>query len=298
MTFHSARLDRSASLSHASWSPPMRALPGPRVGLAIGRVRPPVAPQVQHEDLEQRPVGKVPVDALPFVGMPPHRHELEQCLAGTGCKERRALHRVAIIAVELQPREPVVHDLVVVPLGDHGHRRVEAARVVVEEVVREVAPEFVERLGDLCLGVGDKVPPDRSVVEDHLGDQRLVGVDHVAGVDEHVRLGPPQGLEHPDAPAVDVDAPSLSDGVARERDPDRSQPSTLRAGSRTEAPRLRRAPRAREIEALEADPVHDLFARGQVAQVGGGGVVPLGEGGRTAHRAGVLEPVVGRPVHP
>jgi hypothetical protein len=47
------------------------------------------------------------------------------------------------------PGYRLLRGLVVVPLGQHRHLRVQAAQVLVEQVVAVVAAELVERLGDL-----------------------------------------------------------------------------------------------------------------------------------------------------
>jgi hypothetical protein len=135
-----------------------RGRPGPG-GLPVGRVRAAVAAQVHHEELEQRAVGEAAVDAPRRDRVAADGQELEQ-------RPRRPLGEhvhpalgVARVVLEHEPVVPVVDHLVVVPLRDHRHRSVEAARVRVEQVVGEVAAELVERLGDLVLRLGHQVAP-------------------------------------------------------------------------------------------------------------------------------------------
>ncbi len=180
--------------------------------LSVGRVRSAVAAHVDREDVDERPVRDLAVHALEVVGLVADRRVLEERAPGARGEERHALLRVARVLEDLRG-VPVVAHLVVVPERELRDLGVEAAHVLVEQVVEVVAAELVERLGDLRLGGSDEVAPHRAVVERQLGDERVVRVDRVARVDEEVRLEPPHRLVRAQTAARGVDPEALAHGV-------------------------------------------------------------------------------------
>ena len=78
-----------------------------------------------------------------------------------------------------------------------------------------VAAELVERFGDLALLRRHQVPPDAPVVELDLRHERSVGVDRVAGMDEHIGAGSAHGLVETHPAHRGIDPPSLTDRVRR-----------------------------------------------------------------------------------
>ena len=224
--------------------------------LTVRRVRPAIAPLVEHEDLERRTVGERPVDALRIDRVEAERVVVEHGTLGERGQERRAADAVPLVAERLA-RIPVVARLVVVPLDEHRDLGAEAALVVVQEVVGEVAAELLERLGHLGLGLGGHVAPDRAVVERDLGLDRPVRVDLVAGVDEEVRVRAPHDLVHLHAAPGGVDAPPLPGFVAREREGH----GAAGRGRRPESAGHRRAKHLRAREVLEQHAIEDLLSR-------------------------------------
>jgi hypothetical protein len=129
-------------------------------GLLVLAVGAPVAPHVEHEDVEERPPPHVAVDPLGLLGVTGQGRELEHRALRARGQEGTALDGVARI-VQHALGEPVVGHLVVVPLDVLGDVAVEAPDVLVHHVVLVVAPELVERLRHLRLLLGEKVLPGR-----------------------------------------------------------------------------------------------------------------------------------------
>ena len=153
----------------------------------------------------------------------------------------------------------------VVPHDDLRHLGDETPHVRVGEVVLVAAAEIVDRLGDLRLRLRHHVAPQRAVVQPHFRQQRLVGVDRVADVDEDVGLGAAHGLVQPQPAPVHVDAPALPDRVGRPRD---RHVARARHGCcrRVEAAGDRLAPRAEVREVLVEDAVEDALPGRQVGE--------------------------------
>ncbi len=106
-----------------------------------------VAAHVDHEDVEQRAVGDLAIDAAVLGGHSAHRHELMERAARPRHQQRAAVLGIAGL-VGGADRRPVVGDLVIVPLREQGDGGVEGAKALVEPVVFVVAAELGEAVGD------------------------------------------------------------------------------------------------------------------------------------------------------
>ncbi len=177
----------------------------------------------------------------------------------------------------------------VVPHDDLRHFGVESPHVVVEQVVLVVPAEVVDRLGRVRLGRRHDVLPHRPVVQRHFGGERLVGVDGVAGVDEHVRLRGAHRLVEAKTAPLGIDAPALADGVGRPGDGDIARS----VAGRLEAARGRQAPPADVSEILEEHAVEDPLARRQVRQGHAGSEIGCIERGRPLDAQGMGESIGG-----
>ena len=197
---------------------------------------------------------------------------------------------VAVVGVECLPRVPVVDRLVVVPLGDHRHFGVEPAHVLVHEVVAEVASELGEGLGHLGLFGNDDVVPGAAVRQLPGLRNGVVRVDRVAAVDEEVGLVAAHRLVAAHPAELEVDAPTLSRGVAGPR-----EAHVLLAGRRG-AERtgggFRGTLAGREV--LEHDAVEDALAAGQAVEPHARREVARFERRGPPHAAGVGERLAGR----
>jgi hypothetical protein len=142
------------------------------------------------------------------------RRPLDHRPAGAGGQHRGAALAAVAIIVEDLAGPPVVVGLVVVPLREDRHLGGERADVIVLEVVGEARAEIVERFDDARDALVAEVAPDPAVGELLLGDDRVIGVDHVAGVEEHRggRLAQRAVAEH--AAPLGVAAKALAGGVA------------------------------------------------------------------------------------
>ncbi len=156
-------------------------------------------------------------------------------------------------------RPPVVRDLVVVPLRQHRDLRVQREQVSVEQVVLVAAPELGEGFGRLRDLLGHAVPPEGAVGQLHLGLDRPVGVDRVAGMEEEVRPVLGDGRIDRHAATGFVDPPALARRVPRPAERHRAPVGRRRA----EAPDLPRTADRRGGEVFEADPVEDVLAGGR-----------------------------------
>ena len=149
-TFQTARESSRPSFSQSSCSRPRNAVCGARRRLQVGGVRAAVRAHVEHEQVEQRTVAVAPVDALRLARVErPHRRVVEEGPRAARDEQRDVLLAVARVCREVLRVRPVVRDFVVVPLPDLRHFGVEAAHVLVEQVVAIAAAELVQRLGDL-----------------------------------------------------------------------------------------------------------------------------------------------------
>ena len=179
-------------------------------------VRPAIAAHVEHEHVEQRPVGDLAIDAAALGGELARRRELVERAAAA----RRERRDVGIADAQRHAGPPVVGDLVVVPLREHRDLGVEGAQIMVEQVVFVVAAEVGERLGDARLFFRHDVAPDLAVRELLLRSERAFGIDVVAAVDEEIRPVAPHRRIGAHAAARRIDPPAAA-GVARPDERDR-----------------------------------------------------------------------------
>ena len=218
MTFQVARERATSRTSQSACSAPedlgALRLQARGVGVLEGA-------HVEAEDVEQGPALDLAVD--PGRGEPVpagvragvgDRHVLLPGLPGA-CGEHvdAALLGVARVGEHLAG-PPVVGRLVVVPLRDDRHLGVHRPHVVVEQRVAVPTPELRQGLRHLGHLRRHQVAPHLAVRLGHLGGDRPVRIDRVAGV--HEEVGP--GLVHgavADQPAqVGVDPPALAAGVS------------------------------------------------------------------------------------
>ena len=181
--------------------------------LSIRGVGAAVRAHVEREDFEHGTVAPRPVDALALDRVDAQGQVLEERPLRARRQQGHAFHVVARVALEALGRIPVVPDLVIVPQRDLRHVGVEAPHVLVLQIVAVASPIVVERLRHSRLRLGDHVAPDRPLVQHHFRLERLVRVDRVAEVDEHVGLRAPHRVVQPDAAARGIDAPALPDAV-------------------------------------------------------------------------------------
>ncbi len=174
----------------------------------------------------------------------------------------QALLAIAVAVADSAAGDPVVGDLVIVPLREDRHLGVERAQVRVGEIVFVVAAELGERLGDLRLLLADHVPPRLAVRQLVLAADRAVGIDDVAAVDEEVGAVRQHGRVGAHAAAREIDAEAAAGGVAR---PDEGHVLAVRRRG-AEASDLRLADDRRRRQVLEADAIEDVLPRRQVLE--------------------------------
>ena len=182
----------------------------------------------------------------------------------------------------------------VVPLPDLHHFAVEAANIGIELVVAIVAAELLERLGHLALFFGEHiVAPSAAVGQFHLGLDRAVGIDRVAGMNEEVGIALAHGLIDAHAAEGGVDAPALTGGVARPQEADIA--GAIGGGAKVPGHRL--GERAGD-DVLELHAIEDVLACGQTGEIDPRTVVAQlgGIGAAQALRIGKARG--GRPVDP
>ncbi len=248
-------------MSQSGLLPPQDARVVCQRGLPVLGVRAAVAPHVEHEEVEVRPASDPTVHTVRLRAATGQRRELEHGALRPGGEEPRALDRVPVV-LEHALVEPVVRHLVVVPLDVLRGLRVESPHVLVHQVVAVVAAILLERLRDLRLGLGHEVLPGAAPGEIDLGLEGAVGVDHVAAVDEEVRLEAAHHLVEAHAAPRGVDPPALPGGVAG---PHERHVAAVH-GRRPEAPDHGRAGRLHVAEVEERHPVEDVLARGQAGE--------------------------------
>jgi len=115
---------------------------------------------------------------------------------------------------------------VIIPLREDRHLGIEGPHVVVEQVVLVVAAELGERLRGLGLFLEHDVFPDLAVRHFLLGEDRTVGVNGVAVMDEEIGTVAQHGRIRAHAAARFVDAPALTG----DRPTTRTRSSAGRAG--------------------------------------------------------------------
>ena len=227
-----------------------------------------------------------PVDALALDRVRPQRRVLEHGPLGARGQQRHAL--LGVPGVLQDPSvEPVVGDLVVVPLHVLRDGGVEASQRLVLQVVAIAAAKLLEGLGHLrLLGRHDVAPGAAATGQRDLGLDRTVGVDHVAAVDEEIRLQPAHRLVDLHPAPLQIDPPPLPRGVAG---PHERHVASV-GGRGLETAGDRRADGLEIAEVLEAHPIEDVLAGGQAGEHGLGGEAGLREGRGAEETADVAEP--------
>jgi len=104
---------------------------------------------------------------------------------------------------------------VVVPQHHLTDFAVEAAHVLVHQVVLVRAAELVECFGGLGFRLCHQVLPDLAVVQLDLRQDGLVGVNRVAQMDEDIRLDLSHRIVEAQAAPFGVDTPTLTNRVRR-----------------------------------------------------------------------------------
>src|SRR5262249_26883241 len=187
------------------------------------------AAHVEHEHVEQRPVGNLAIDASRLRLREAQRHIFMERAAGARREDQCVLLDVFLAlmlgAGQRLARPPIVAHLVIVPLREDGDFGVEGTHVLVEQIVFVVAAELGQRLRWLRLFLEYDVFPDLAVRHFLLGEDRAVGVDGVAVVDEEIRavaqhggvgaLSCPAGRPSISALAVKSDSGNASTKTAR-----------------------------------------------------------------------------------
>ena len=161
--------------------------------------------------------------------------------------------------------------------------------MVVLEVVGEPRAEVIERLGDARDPLAGRVAPDPAVGQLVLGEDRVVGVDHVAGVQEHGGLGLAHRAVAGHAAPLGVAAEALAAGIAGPHHPEAI------AARRRKPPRDPGAVAARRL-ALESHPVAHGLRVGQTVDRHGRGVVARRADHRTGDAPRMVEPLGGVPL--
>src|SRR6185369_6960475 len=115
----------------------------------------------------------------------------------------------------------------------------------------------------------DYVLPDLTVRQFDFGDDRAVGVDVVAAMDEEIRTVAQHGRVGAHAAARLVDAPALAGGITRPDEGDRAAVG----GRAAKAAGHQLADDGRGGEVLEADAIEDVLAGGQAIDQRVGGEV-------------------------
>jgi hypothetical protein len=185
---------------------------------------------------------------------------------------------------------------VVVPLPDLRDFGAEALHVRVVTVVQVIAPVLLQRLGDFQLLrhlVQERVGPQQlagRLVDDALG-QRAVCIDRVAGMNEEVRPCTPHRLVNLHAPEAEIDAPTLTAGVAG---PDEADIAPL-FGWRAKVADDRFAARLARIEIFESHTHEHVTLGRQVGEIEASSHVGDIQSVRTAQRDGIRKTLIARP---
>ena len=181
--------------------------------------------------------------------------------------------------------------LVVVPKHHLTDFTVEAAHVLVHQVVLIRAAELVERFGGLGFRLCHEVLPDLSVVQLDFRQDGLVGVDRVAQMDEDIRLDLPHRIVEAQAAPLRVDAPTLTDRVRR---PDECQ-VTIGRGRRCgdETARCGSADTAEVREVLEQHAIENPLTPWKIAKNRPRSEVGTSERGRPLNAPHVVELIGG-----
>ena len=183
-----------------------------------------VAAHIDQKHIEQRSISDLAIDTPLLRRRGADRHEFMKGAAGALDQSGVAILGITGV-VDGADRRPVIGHLVVVPLRQHRHLRVEGAQIVVEQVVFVIATELLEAVRDHGFFLGYDVPPDAAIRQFQLRRHRTIGVDVIAGVDEEIRTVVEHGFVGPHAAARGIDAPALPRGIAR---PDKRYRASVR----------------------------------------------------------------------
>ena len=230
------------------------------VSLGVGGVGAAKAAQVDAEDFQRAAVAEFLVQ--PGARFVADRHVVDEGPFGAGRQQIHLRHAVARIGQDF-PRIPVVHHFMIVPLGVDRHFGIEAAQILIQQVVGILAMVFRLGFGHLGLGSGSEIAPGTAVGQRHRLGQRAIGIDAVAAVDEKVRTQPTHGLEDAHAAQIRVDPPALAANVSR---PQETHVATAQGGH-LELAQHRLARPHRAIQRLEGHAAEDAFAMRQALQV-------------------------------
>ena len=181
----------------------------------------------------------------------------------------------------------------IVPLRENGHGCVEAADVLVQQVVGVVGAELLQSLGDLGLPLGGDVLPDPAVRDRQLGRDWVIGVDRVARVNEERGLDLTHGLVDLHPAPIRVDPPALPRGVARPHETDIA-PGGRR---RPEAADHRLAHELMVGKVDHDDAVEHPLAAWQAGEIDPGRKVGVLESRRAADVVGIAETLRRRPLN-
>ena len=259
ITFQVASEATSSRFSQASCAAPRDAGLALVVALVPGGIA--VAAHVDHEDVEQRAVGDLAIDAAVLGGHSAHRHEFVERAARPRHQKRAAVLGIAGL-VGGADRRPVVGDLMIVPLREQGDGGMEGAKALVEPVVFVVAAELGEAVGDDGFFLGDDVSPDPAIGQLQFPLHRAIRIDVVTGMDEEVRTVVEHGAVSPHPATVFVDAPALPRGIARPGE--RYRCSLCRCGA--EMPELRLAFDAALADVVEAYAIKNVLPGRQAVE--------------------------------
>ncbi|MFK4511613.1 hypothetical protein ABIF81_006791 [Bradyrhizobium daqingense] len=173
----------------------------------------------------------------------------------------------------------------VVPLHEDRHLGIEGAEVVVGQIVFVRGAVLVQRLRDLGLLGNGEVLPGLAVGKPHLGLDRTVGIDGVAGMQEEIRTMLAHRGEGDHAAVIGVDAPALAGDVAAPDEADVAAIGRCRAEAAGHRFAFDRAVR----EIAEANAVKDVLAGGQMFNQHLRGEVALGQRRDRRQCAGIPE---------
>ena len=231
--------------------------------LQILAVRSAIAAHVEHEDVEQRPIGNFAIDS-PGLGLREAQRHVFMKYAVRPRRQQQRIRLDVFAALVLSAGQrlawpPVVGHFVIVPLRKNRYLSVESEHVLVKQIVFVIAAELRERLRGLRLFLDHDVFPNLAIRHFFLGEYRDIGIDRISAVDEEIRPITQDGGVGAHAAARLVDAPALPGGICRPNERDRASVARRRA----EAADHWLAGNGGRREVLEADAVENVLPCGQ-----------------------------------
>ena len=214
ITFQVALESISSRFSQASCAAPR--MQASLLVVALVRAGIAIAAHVDQEDVEQRPVRHLAIDAAVPLRHAADRHELVERAAGPRHQQRRAVLGIAGLVSGAAGR-PVVGHLMVVPLRQQRHLGVKGAKIFVEQIVFVVAAKLLEGLGDDGFFLRHDVAPDLAIRQLQFPLHRTIGIDVIAGMNEEVGAVVQHGAVGAHAAARGIDAPALPRRCRRTR---------------------------------------------------------------------------------